>query len=285
MGIFIKGGGGKGGGLESVVAGTGISVDVTDPDNPIVSSTVTDTNDKAKVSSNDTTAGYLNGKLLAGTGITLTENNNGGNETLTIAASGGGGSSDITYYTPTLADVENTTDEVPILEVTIPANTWLDGEQVVVRLAGDVTTNSSSVSLTHAVKIGTLVFIPPSFSFSMAAGHSISTSLSISSDPNRFTTQFRFMRNNNQVYFYVGQAGTWSESAYLDIGLGTILIGSFGSINAVSTNWLRLSNAGGGIPYNQNLVIRITGKWATASPSTWIRPFWGSAYKEKGVAF
>jgi hypothetical protein len=47
--------------------------------------------EKAKVSANDTTAGYLNGKLVAGSNITLTENNNGGNETLTIAASGAGG--------------------------------------------------------------------------------------------------------------------------------------------------------------------------------------------------
>lgn len=50
----------------------------------------TDTDEKAKVSSNDTTAGYLNGKLVAGSNITLTENNDGGNETLTIAASGSG---------------------------------------------------------------------------------------------------------------------------------------------------------------------------------------------------
>lgn len=41
------------------------------------------------VSSNDTTPGYLNGKLVAGTNVTLTENNDGGNETLTIAAPGG----------------------------------------------------------------------------------------------------------------------------------------------------------------------------------------------------
>ena len=41
----------------------------------------------AKVSSNDTTAGYLNGKLVAGSGISLTENNDGGNETLGIAVS------------------------------------------------------------------------------------------------------------------------------------------------------------------------------------------------------
>ena len=41
-----------------------------------------------KVSSNDTTAGYLNGKLVAGSNITFTEGSDGGNETLTIAGSG-----------------------------------------------------------------------------------------------------------------------------------------------------------------------------------------------------
>lgn len=48
--------------------------------------------EKAKVSANDTTAGYLNGKLVAGAGISLTENSDGGNETLTIAALTSGGS-------------------------------------------------------------------------------------------------------------------------------------------------------------------------------------------------
>jgi len=37
------------------------------------------------VSSNDTTTGFLNGKLVAGNGISFTENNDGGNETLTIS--------------------------------------------------------------------------------------------------------------------------------------------------------------------------------------------------------
>jgi hypothetical protein len=45
-----------------------------------------DTDSLVKVSSNDTTAGFLNGKLVAGEAITFTENNNGGNETLTINA-------------------------------------------------------------------------------------------------------------------------------------------------------------------------------------------------------
>lgn len=42
--------------------------------------------DTVKISSNDSTSGYLNGKLVSGTGVTLTENNDGGNETLEAAA-------------------------------------------------------------------------------------------------------------------------------------------------------------------------------------------------------
>lgn len=38
-----------------------------------------------KISVNDTTAAPLNGKLVAGFGVTLTENNDGGNETLTAS--------------------------------------------------------------------------------------------------------------------------------------------------------------------------------------------------------
>jgi len=47
-----------------------------------------DTDVKTLVSSNDSTAGYLNGKLVAGTGISFTENSDGSNETLTITNTG-----------------------------------------------------------------------------------------------------------------------------------------------------------------------------------------------------
>lgn len=46
---------------------------------------------KVKVSSTDTTAGFLLSKLVAGTNITLTKNNPGGNETITIASTSSGG--------------------------------------------------------------------------------------------------------------------------------------------------------------------------------------------------
>ena len=46
------------------------------------------TDEKVKVSSNDTTTSYLLNKLTAGTNVTLTETNDGGNETITIASTG-----------------------------------------------------------------------------------------------------------------------------------------------------------------------------------------------------
>jgi hypothetical protein len=42
-----------------------------------------------KVSANDTDRGYLNGKLVAGLGVTFTENNNGSNETLSVLVNHG----------------------------------------------------------------------------------------------------------------------------------------------------------------------------------------------------
>lgn len=48
-----------------------------------------DPGSQVSVSSNDATSGFLDGKLVAGTNITLTELNGGQNETLEISASGG----------------------------------------------------------------------------------------------------------------------------------------------------------------------------------------------------
>lgn len=63
------------------------------------------TDTKARVSNDDTTSGFLNGKLTAGTGITFTENSGGANETLDIAitnpvtvATGGSGRQTATAY-------------------------------------------------------------------------------------------------------------------------------------------------------------------------------------------
>jgi len=66
--------------------------------------------EKVKVSSNDTTAGFLNGKLVAGTNISLTEGNDGGNETLTAALSGTIATTQIADDAVTLAKMAPGTD-------------------------------------------------------------------------------------------------------------------------------------------------------------------------------
>jgi hypothetical protein len=78
--------------LESkVIAGAGITVtkEVVPGGGNVerlsIASTVTNTDQVVKVTSDDTTSGYLLGKLVAGSGITLTEGSPGGNETLTVA--------------------------------------------------------------------------------------------------------------------------------------------------------------------------------------------------------
>lgn len=53
-----------------------------------------------KVSSNDTTPGYLQTKLVAGANVSITVNNEGANETLTIATSIGEGIEEPGTYTP-----------------------------------------------------------------------------------------------------------------------------------------------------------------------------------------
>ena len=83
----------------------------------------TDTNDKVKVSSNDTTAGFLNGKLVAGTNISLTEGSDGGDETLTAAFSGTISTSQIGANQVTGAKLNNDVISAQTELATEPADT------------------------------------------------------------------------------------------------------------------------------------------------------------------
>lgn len=64
---------GSAGGVNSVAAGTGISVDDSDPANPVVSAPGSTTDEKVKYDASDPTAGYVADKIIAGTGISVTE--------------------------------------------------------------------------------------------------------------------------------------------------------------------------------------------------------------------
>ena len=75
----------------SGVTDHGALTGLLDNDHPqylLTGTAISSTDEKIKVSSNDTISGYLNGKLVEGAGISLAENNNGGNETLSISYTG-----------------------------------------------------------------------------------------------------------------------------------------------------------------------------------------------------
>ena len=82
------------------------------------------TDELVGVSANDTTPGYLNGKLVAGTNVTLVENNDGGNETLTINATGGSGG--FTVNSETLAATKSLTSGDLIVQALNPDGTARD---------------------------------------------------------------------------------------------------------------------------------------------------------------
>ena len=84
---------------------------------PASSSGGSGSDEKVKISSNDTTAGYLGAKLIAGTGIILTENNSGANETLTA-------SSDVeTLKALLLNSIVTHTNEAPLVRDNSPIDT------------------------------------------------------------------------------------------------------------------------------------------------------------------
>jgi len=104
------------------------------------------TDETTKVSANDTTNGYLNGKLVAGTGISFTENNDGGNETLTISAA---------LTNPTLSSITPDTITNAQTSITITGSNFVSVPQVEflnpstgIWYVADTVTFNNSTSLT-----------------------------------------------------------------------------------------------------------------------------------------
>ena len=263
----VPGGGGGGGQVDSVVAGTGISVDSTDPVNPIVSSTVVNTDQVAKVSANDTTAGYLNGKLVAGANITLTEGSDGGNETLTIAASGGGGGGGgFTFYDVTLADAENNAAAVDIASITIPANSWEDGQSITFDIGYDLPNFSGS-------------FQNPTIYFNGTGinGFLYTGSWGSNGQPRRQWIRMTLFRSGSDVFTDGKLFGTTGSYLY-PLQLAAMAYPSLGG--GIDDVW-----KDSGVNFAVDITVKYRITLNAANASYWLRPWYGSAWKtEKGAS-
>ena len=262
----LFGGGGGGGTVDTITAGTGISVNSTDPANPIITNTSLNTDEVAKISSNDTTAGYLNGKLVAGSGITLTENNNGGNETLTVAAAvtsvnGSTGAVTVaagdTTYTVTTADVENTSTRTRYIAFTVPANTWADGERIELFFVRQMLQNSGSTYTWQDWLGGTgITETTQGFQNVSSVGLSVQT-----------VHNFEFYRLGNTVVY---------SRVFASAGNATPLYYTGLNVTNSYTNFFVEDTS---LDFTQNITIYLEGKWSGASPSAYQRILWAKAFK------
>jgi hypothetical protein len=244
---------------------------------------------------NDTTAGYLNGKLVAGTGIGLTENNNGGNETLTVAignhdaslittgtvatarlATGTANSSTYlrgdqtwatisagdTTYALTIQDAENTSSQRNLVSFTVPANTIANGE--IVRI--DIYYESYNMS-----------GVQYNFTTSTVIGGSVLTSnvASIAGGTNgRYgIAHFFFIRQGSQL----GTISSFSNDAYRAQEFANPTMFAGGS-NVYDTRFFSYLSPN----FTTSLTFAVTGQWSTANASAYVRVLNARAYKLAG---
>lgn len=301
----LLGGGGGGGTVDTITAGTGISVNSTDPANPIITNTSLNTDEVAKVSSNDTTAGYLNGKLVAGSGIALTENNNGGNETLGIAVAnldasaittgtvatarlGSGTANSTTYlagdqtykaavtsvngstgavtvaagdttYTVTTADAENTTSTITLAQFTVPANTWLDGEHIILQvLTTSDNASGSTANITLTVG-GTTITDLTNANKSYSSGAGVKNNIST----------IRFVRSGTKVYSTYNNA---HNTSYPDGTNGPFYGGGAGFNPEVDSS----------VTFTNNITLYYKIQFSIANASLYCRTEFARAWKQSG---
>lgn len=116
---------------------------------------------RVRVSGNDTTSGFLLEKLVAGTGITITENNDGANETVTVSSSGSsdlasvlsaGSSTGGTNITVSSGDSIDFGGEVSISRQNVSVLTST-GSEVVLNLATSSQAASGSIRATNNTTI------------------------------------------------------------------------------------------------------------------------------------
>lgn len=269
------------------------------------------TDEKAAVSSNDTTPGYLNGKLVAGTSITLTENNNGGNETLGIAVGnidaglittgtiatarlGSGTANSSTYlagdqtYKAAVTSVNGSTGAVTVAAGdTTYTVTTADAENTTTNTtvaSFTIPANTWSDGQTVELRVVTLANQNAGVSVNwtgriggtgITERSTATTSVANATYQWRNITTFRFYREGNTVTFTVlnpqSLTGTYNDAARWPFDNNGAMVGPI--------NWLDYDSS---VDFTTNITIDYKMQWGTANAATYVRVVHARAVKYNG---
>lgn len=179
----------------------------------------------------------------------------------TGAATKGGAVQNLLAQTVTLANCSNTSAETTVLSVTIPANTWADGEEVAISLIANHKQNSGgAVNVTYKVKVNATSL----------------TTLSASSAANSATQgttkrSLMFTRIGSDVY-YTGSGNYGDMSPTTTLYTAGIATANYygGGNGTIYTS----------VDFTSDVTLTLTVQWASANANVYWNPIWAKCRKQ-----
>jgi len=165
-------------------------------------------------------------------------------------------------FTVTTANCSNTSAETTVVSVTIPANTWLDGEEVGISVIARHKQNSGgAIAITYKVKVNASSLTTLSAS-----------SVSNSATEGKTRRSFFFTRVGSDIY-YTGNGNTYGDMS------STASV--FGAVIGVADYY----GSGDGniytsVDFTSNVTLTFTVQWASANANAYWIPLWAKCRKQ-----
>ena len=164
--------------------------------------------------------------------------------------------------TVTIANCANTSSEVTVLSVTIPANTWLDGEEVSISVIARHKQNSGgAIAITYKVKVNASSLTTLSAS-----------SVSNSATEGKTRRSFFFTRIGSDIY-YTGNGTSYGDMSSTASVYGAVISTAdyYGSGNG---------NIYTSVDFTSNVTLTFTVQWASANANAYWIPLWAKCRKQ-----
>lgn len=181
----------------------------------------------------------------------------------TNATTKGGAVANLLAETVTLANCSNTSTETTVMSVTIPANTWADGEEVGISVIARHKQNSGgSIAITYKVKVNASSLTTLSAS-----------SVSNSATEGKTRRSFFFTRVGSDIYYTGGGGNTYGDMSSTSSVFSA----------AVSTSDVYASGNGtiyASVDFTSDVTLTFTVQWASANANAYWIPLWGKCRKQ-----